>query len=97
MDELGEPLSEEETQQVIDEIASAIVKRRLETPAVLFLEMHKPISYIAGQGLIVAMPVLGPMLGPERMAKFSRLLQKRENVERLIQRIEEMSEESDKR
>lgn len=93
MDDLGEPLSEEETRQVIDETAEAIVKRRLEAPAVLFLEMNKPISYVAGQALIVAMPFLGPILGPERMARFSRLLQERENVERLIQRIEQMSEE----
>jgi hypothetical protein len=94
-DELGEPLSEEETQKFVDDVATAVVKRRLETPAVLFLEMHKPISYIASQGLIVAMPFLGPIIGMDRMAKFSRFLQTRDNVERLIQRIEDLSEERD--
>ena len=49
-DELGEPLNEEEAQKVIDEVATAIVKRRLETPAIMFFEMNKPITYIASQG-----------------------------------------------
>lgn len=94
-DELGEPLSEEETEKFVVDVATAIVKRRLETPAVLFLEMHKPLSYIASQGLIVAMPFLGPIIGQERIARFSRFLQARDNIERLIQRIEDMSEERD--
>jgi hypothetical protein len=94
-DDLGEPLSEEETQKFLDDVATAVVKRRLETPAVLFLEMHKPLNYIASQGLIVAMPFLGPILGQDKIARFSRFLQTRDNVERLIQRIEDMSEERD--
>lgn len=94
-DELGEPLSEEETEKFVADVATEIVKRRLETPAVLFLEMHKPLSYIASQGLIVAMPFLGPIIGQERIARFSRFLQARDNIERLIQRIEDMSEERD--
>jgi hypothetical protein len=95
MFDLGEPLSEAESQKVADDVAQAVVKRRLETPAILFLEMHKPINYLASQGLIVAMPFLAPILGAERMARFSRFLQDRANVERLIERIEELSEERD--
>jgi hypothetical protein len=93
MNDLGEPLSEEEIKEVIDEIASTIIKRRLETAAILFLEMNKPLSTIAGQGMVVAMPFLGPIFGPVRMARYTRFLQTRENVERLIQRIEEMAED----
>jgi len=96
-DQLGEPLSEEETQQLVDSVANAVVKRRLETPSIFFLEMNKPLSYLAGQGLIVAMPFLAPILGVDRMARFSRFLQTRDNVERLIQRIEELSEERDRK
>ncbi len=94
-DQLGEPLSDEEIQKLIEDVSSAVVKRKLETPAILFLEMNKPLSYIASQGLIVTMPFLGPILGPDRIAKFSRFLQSPDNVERLIQRIEDMSEERD--
>ncbi|HOK53514.1 MAG TPA: hypothetical protein PKV43_03540 [Armatimonadota bacterium] len=95
LDNLGEPLSEEETEKLVNDVAAEIIKRRLETPAVLFLEMHKPLSFIASQGLIVALPFLAPILGQDRMSKLSRFLQGRDNVERLIQRIEDMSEERD--
>lgn len=95
MDNMDEPLSEEEAEKIATDVAAAIVKRRLETPSVLFLEMHKPLSFIASQGVLVALPFLGPLLGPERMTEFSRFLRERKNVERLIQRIEEMAEERD--
>ena len=94
-DELGEPLNEEDAQKVIDEVATAIVKRRLETPAIMFFEMNKPITYIASQGLIVTMPFLAPFFGQQKVARYSRFLQTRENVEKLIQRIEDLSEERD--
>jgi len=95
MDNIDEPLSEEDAEKIANDVAAAIVKRRLETPSVLFLEMHKPLSFIASQGALVAMPFLGPLLGPERMTKLSRFLRERKNVERLIQRIEELAEERD--
>lgn len=93
MYDLGEPLNEEETMEVIEELATTILKRRLEVPAVLFLEMNKPMSVVASQGLVVAMPFLGPIFGPAKMARFTRFLGTRQNVERLIERIEEKSEE----
>lgn len=93
LENLGEPLDEEETQKVIDEIADIVIKRKLETPAIMFLEMNKPLSFIAGQGMIVAMPFLGPFVGADRMARYSRFLQTHENVERLIRRIEDLAEE----
>ncbi len=92
-DQYGEPLSEEETEEFVNDVAKAVVKRRLETPAVLFLEMHKPLGYIASQGLIVVMPFLAPIVGHDRLSKFSRFLAARDNIERMIQRIEDLSEE----
>ena len=92
-DQIGEPLSPEEVAEVADDVAQHIVKRGLITPAIMFLEMNKPITFLAGQGLVVAMPFIAPFLGAEKVAKFSRFLHKPENVEKLIQRIEELAEE----
>ena len=89
------PLSQEEIDARLDTIARQIVGRRLETPAAMFLEMHKPLSYLASQGLIVAMPMLGPFVGHQNVADFSKILSNSANVERLIQRIEELAEERD--
>jgi hypothetical protein len=61
----------------------------------MFLEMHKPLSYLASQGLIVAMPMLGPFVGHQNVADYSKILSNSANVERLIQRIEELAAERD--
>jgi hypothetical protein len=39
------------------------------------------------------MPFLGAFVGPETVAKYSKLLEDRQNIERLIQRIEELAAE----
>ena len=41
------------------------------------------------------MPFLAPFFGQQKVARYSRFLQTRENVEKLIQRIEDLSEERD--
>jgi len=89
------PLSQEEIDARLDTIARQIVGRRLETPAAMFLEMHKPLSYLASQGLIVAMPIVGPFVGHQNVADYSKILSNSANIERLIQRIEELAEERD--
>lgn len=89
------PLSQEEIDARLDVIARQIVGRRLETPAAMFLEMHKPLSYLASQGLVVAMPMLGPFVGHQNVADYSKILSDSANVERLIQRIEELAAERD--
>jgi len=96
-DKLSEPLPEEDLAKLVDDFARAIVRRGLEAPAIMFLEMNKPLSYIAGQGVIVATPLIAPLVGADRMGRFSRFLQSPDNIERLIQRIEELVEEKKER
>ena len=84
-------LTDEQRDAIVDSIARKIVQRRLEMPVILLLETHKPLSFLASQGLLVAMPFLIPLIGPERIADFSKLLRKRENIDLLIQRIENMA------
>jgi len=91
--DLGSPLKPDEVSAIADSIARRIVDRRLETPAVFLLETHKPLSFVASQAVLVAMPFLAPVVGAQRMADFSRLLADRANIELLINRIEEMAAE----
>ncbi len=91
MDEWGAPLSAEERDRLIDKIADYVVQRRLETPTILFLEMHKPVTFFASQGLVVFSPFMAPFVGFGNVQTASRLLGTRENVELLIKRIEDMA------
>jgi hypothetical protein len=61
----------------------------MEAPAILFLEMNKPVTRLAGNALIVFTPFIAPFVGMDNVHNYSRLLMERENVERLILKLEE--------
>ena len=62
----------------------------LEAPAIMFLEVTRPFSFIASQLAIVA---LGPLqwLFELEGPKYTGLFMKKENVNRIIERIEALS------
>lgn len=93
--DLHTPLNAADRDAALNAIAAQIVARRLETPAVMFLEMHKPLSFVASQAVVVAVPMLGPLIGAQRMADLSKLLQDRDSIDALIERIEEMAARRD--
>lgn len=94
--DLHTPLTYQERDSLINSLAKKAVDRRLETVAVLFLEMHKPLSFLASQTALVAMPMLGPLMGAQSIADLSKLLSNRENIDLLISRIEDMAADKDK-
>jgi hypothetical protein len=53
--------------------------------------MNKPIAPIAAQASIIVAPFAIPFVGFQNFNDYSRLMAKRENVERLLKRIEELS------
>jgi hypothetical protein len=89
----SDPLTEEETEKAVDEVASDIVRRGLVTPAILLLESHKPLAGFIGHASVVFAPFALPFVGFDRYAGISRLLSKPGNVEQLIRRIEDLSEQ----
>jgi len=78
--------------ETIEKVATKVSTMGLELPAILMLEAHKPLTFFANQGLIFLSPILYPLFGgkTERAAKF---FESRDNVEKLIKRIEEKAEE----
>lgn len=91
------PLTSDETRRLVDSIARQIVARRLEVPALLLIEMNRPLSFVASQALLCAMPMVGPIVGAERIAGLSKLLNDRENIDTLLSRIEALAAERDAR
>ncbi len=87
---LHEPLSDEQAGEMCEAFARRVVALGLTTPAILFLEMHRPLSRLAGQALVVASPVLAPVFGLNGVGAFTRLLYHPGGADRLIARIEEL-------
>lgn len=82
------PLDDEPA--AVEEIARRVVDEGMGTAAILFLESSKPVSFIAGQAAIFATPVIGGFIEPMRLERYAELFSRRDFVERLIQRIEEL-------
>ncbi len=77
----------------VERAARWIVEKGLATPAVLLLEMHKPVAPLGSMMLLGAMPFLGPFVGFGVMERASLFAEDRGNIERLIGRIEELDGE----
>src|SRR5438270_13090773 len=91
-----EDLTDQEEEALIEKAASEIKRRKLEVPAILLFEMHKPLSYVSSQAAIVFSPFLVPFLGFDAVNNYSRLLSKRDSIERLLQRLEDKQPEQEK-
>ena len=91
MDLLDDELTEERREELIERFARIVDRRRLHTPAVFLLEMHKPISFFSGQTLLIGSGFLAPLFGLENVRQVALLIESRANIERLICRIEELA------
>lgn len=93
-------LAERDAEQLLERAAKVVVERGMEVPAILFLEMHKPLANLIGHAVWVTMPVWALFFGIATTNALGALLSDPERIERLIQRIEELSaqrEEGEKR
>jgi hypothetical protein len=77
---------------VLEKLARDVVSRRLETAAVVFLEMHLPLTNLLYSSTLLFQPLLSPFVGNGRIEALSSILADRRNIEWLIRRIEELSE-----
>jgi len=84
-----EELTPEETEKLIRKVADEIIRRKMQTPAILALDMHKPLANVTSSAGVVFAPFLVPFLGFHAVNDYTRLLAKQENVERLIAMIDE--------
>jgi hypothetical protein len=61
----------------------------LATPSLVFLEVAKPFSFIASQGLLLCQPILSFLVQESLVADWADLLADRENVDQLIAHLEQ--------
>jgi hypothetical protein len=83
-----EPLPKAERDALIEGVADAVARRGLQTPALFALEIHRPVTFVASQALIVLGPLVGPLVGLDRMQNAARLLREPGVIDELIARIE---------
>jgi hypothetical protein len=81
-------LTPEETDQLIERVATEVESRGLQIPAILFLEMHRPLAGVGSQAALAFSPFIAPFTGMDNLRSFSQLARNKEALERLICRLE---------
>lgn len=75
-------------QQLIDRVASRIAQMGFIAPAILFLEMNKPLAFLGAQALLVAQPLLDMGISRADMNDLANILEDRTGIDELIDRLE---------
>jgi len=82
-------LTKEEEDKMIDSIGVKVIENELETTAIFLLELARPIFFIASQFAAIGLTMFGWILGTNAQ-KYVALFMKRDNVDRIIRRIEDL-------
>ena len=90
-DDASRARREQRARALIEHLAQRIVARRLEVPALLFLEMHRPFTFLVSQSLLLGTPLLGLFASPVEIEEYAQLADSRENLDLLLRRIEELA------
>lgn len=83
----SEPIPEDE-EQVLTKVAERVVRWKMSVPAIVFLESVKPLNYIGSQTMVFFEPIVQSVFNFKDYDVFQRAMERRENVERLMQKIE---------
>lgn len=78
--------------QLTEELAQALHRRGLGTPAIALLEAHKPLSFVASQALLALSPLIAVVAGRFPIEDYAGLLEDSSNVDRVISRLEELED-----
>ncbi len=83
---------------LLGRIARKVVEREMTVPAIMLLETVKPLSFLGSQALVFLNPIVSLIVSSEDYYRFVRLLDDRENIEKLEIAIEEENaRETDRR
>jgi cell shape-determining protein MreC len=96
MIKFNEPIDEKRRDEIIEAIANRVKQFGMTVPAIFFLEMNKPLSYIGGQAMHFFAPIIGVFFNT--FEDYAYFFDQRENLELLIQRLEAIAaDEEDER
>ncbi len=77
-------------ERLIDHFARRIIAAGMTAPAILFLEMHKPLAFLGAQMLWIAQPFLTLGFQDADIRDLALLIEDRANVQALINRLESL-------
>jgi hypothetical protein len=73
---------------MIGRLAGWIAARGLESPAILFFELTKPLALLGSQALLVLAPLLGGALPGGALSEWADLLEDPVAIDQILDRLE---------
>lgn len=83
----------DEQRPVVERLCREIVRRRLSVPALLALEMSRPLGYLAAQAIHFLTPLIAAVTDAQGHKHLAAFLERRQSVEYLCTRIEALEAE----
>ncbi len=77
----------EEERAVVERLCRILVRRRMQIPAIAFLEMSRPLNRVAAQVLIFFHPVASLALTGDDYNRFAQFLEKSGSIDYLCRQI----------
>ena len=78
----------ENKEKILNSFAKEIVDRGIAVPAIFFLESTKYLSFMGSQFLVFLGPLMTSFINNQKYYNFASLLEDRDNIEYVINRIE---------
>ena len=88
---------DEPEQKLIERVADFLVRRGLTAPALMLLEVGRPLNFVGSQLLVFLSPFLSLIFKPEELKRFTRLLARRGSVDALVEAISRRSDRESNR
>lgn len=82
--------SPEELDLFVSTFAKVIVDRQMSAPAVMALELARPLSLVSSSVLVIFGPLLDLIFDPVKMEKFQAVIGDRVRIDQLMNAIEDL-------
>jgi hypothetical protein len=92
---MSEPELTEADRALMAKLGAWLAQRSLETPAILFLESVRPLSFVGAQGLYFLEPFARAIFDVTEYERLARLLERRSNLELLVRAVEDAADARD--
>lgn len=89
VDPPGAATPDDTTRDIVDRVCRSIVKRGMTTPALMALEMSRPLNFVASQAMHIVRPAAELVLDTQAFTQFATFLEQRGSIEYLCERLQQ--------
>jgi hypothetical protein len=83
----------ERQEELLEKVARRVVDLRASAVAIFLLESTKPLSFLGSQAMVFFNPIIQPIFNFKDYETVTEMIENRDNIEHLIQRIETLQNE----